>query len=321
MERAMKLFKLGRLPNLKDASPEREDLRNEVWKMISLLREAKGGGVSQEFAKRLKFLDDHRDEIQRGLIAGICLIEVFVQDAERARPRGGGKIKKAQAKSAMFHILTSAKLDIPGVPPILQPLVIDIIVDWSIDALVSVANDYALWGSDPPEPGGRLRSSIMIWLKRAIDPLWQPVAEFLIRMVTSMKYREPLPPELRAAVLRVERDGLVATKNLLLKSGTDFLKFLGEHRSQAAAGVKLVFEAVHLSESFLSLSGPDKKKRARDLIIATLEDLGFPVGSGLIGVIVECLIDTGIESAVSIFSARAPEAFKHRRTLAAAPLS
>jgi hypothetical protein len=89
--------------------------------------------------------------------------------------------------------------------------------------------------------------------------------------------------------------------------------FVAQHSKQIAAGTRLFFEVVHQAERFVSLSGPAKKDYARDVILGVLDELGFPVGPGLFGDIVTAFIDSGIESAWSIFDKRAPEAFRHRR--------
>jgi len=295
-----------------DASPQRQDLREAVFRMIALLREAKGGGVPAQFAKYLKAIDDNRDQIQKGLIAWIHLIEVLVQEAERAHRRGGGKRKKAQVKAAAFRILNSQKARLPGIPEYLYPLVMDVAVEWMAEALVQVENGYALWDSRPEEKVWSPVADFVNWLKQALARIWQPLVESLITAYTTFKYREPLSPELEKAVEGVETAGILANKNRALRSGIDFLKFVGDHGPQMIAGVKLIFEVVHMAESFIELDGPGKKQYAHDLIVATMEELGFPVGSGLLGIIVGAFIDAGIEAAWSIFNKRAPETFKHR---------
>jgi hypothetical protein len=311
----MKLLALAlRQQEREDASPQRTVLRADVLQMIALLREAMGGGVAAELAKRLKALDDHRDQIQKGVIAWIQLIEVLVQEAERGwrkragqQAKGGGTQKKSQVKAALFQILNSEQARLPIVPDYLYPLVMDLAVDWTIDALVKVENDYHLWHSLPEENLWSLVDFVG-WLVRS----WQWAVGCLIWIYVRNKYREPLNPELRMAVKRVEDEGLLKDKRSALRSGIDFVKFVGDHGQQAIAAVKLFFDAVHQAETFLNLDGPGKKKYAHDLIVATLEDLGFPVGTGLVGIIAGAFIDTGIEAAWSIFNKRAPETFKHR---------
>jgi hypothetical protein len=298
-----------------DASPQRVELRAAVLRMMALLREAMGGGVAQELAAVLKTLNDNRGQIQKGIIAWIHLIEVLVQEAERAHRHGGGARKKAQVKAAAFRILTSQKARLPGIPDYLYPLVMDFVVEWMTEAIVQAENEYALWESRPEENVWSPVADFVNWIKQALARIWQPIVGCLITAYTTFKYREPLSPELEKAVEGVEPAGILANKNSALRSGVDFLIFVGNHAQQMIAGVKLIFEAVHMAETFLELDGPGKKQYAHDLIIATLEDLGFPVGSGLMGIIVSAFIDAGIEAAWSIFTKRAPETFKHRRKL------
>jgi|GEM_PF-7063870 len=313
----VKLKLIRSIRNPADDSPQREDLRREVWKLIKLLREAKGGGMAEEFARQIRFLDEHRAEIEKGVIVWIHLIELFVHSAERAHGDGAGNVKKAQVKSALFKILNSDKASIPNVPRYLQPLIVDFVIDWLIDAIVMVENDYCLWNvSEQAESGWSLRSFI-IWFLHFTAPVWQPVIEWLIRVYTTAKYSEPLSPELKAAVDAVIAEGIVEDKNALLRHLFDLVVFIGNHPKEAIAGVRLVFEAVHLAESFTGLSGPEKKQRAIDLIMATLADLGIPT-SGIIGIFIEFFANSAIESAVSIFNMRAPETFGRDRSPLAA---
>ncbi|HTP35527.1 MAG TPA: hypothetical protein VMJ75_25290 [Candidatus Acidoferrales bacterium] len=298
-----------------DASPQRAALRAEVLKMVALLREAMGGGVETELAKQLRALNENRPQIEKAVVAWLRLIEVLVQEAERARRIGGGRRKKAQVKAALFRILNGRNARLPWIPRYLYPLVMDFAVEWSVEAIVQVENDYALWDARPEEDKWSPRADCVNWLKEAMGRVWQIPVEFLLTTYTTLKYREPLGPELEAAVTGVETGGIMADKNAALHSAIEFVKFLGQHGQQAIAGIKLVFEAVHMAESFLELDGNGKKQYAHDLIVATLEDLGFPVGTGLFGLIAGAFIDSAIEGAWTIFNERAPESFKHRRPL------
>ena len=80
------------------------------------------------------------------------------------------------------------------------------------------------------------------------------VAGSLITAYTTMKYREPLSPELKKAVEGVQVNGLLDDKQRNIHDGVEFLQFLGTHGQQAIAGIKLFFEAVLQSamEGFFS---------------------------------------------------------------------
>jgi hypothetical protein len=312
---------LRRQQEIEDNSPQRTALRADVLRMIALLREAMGGGVAAKLAALLKTVVDNRSQIQRGIIAWVRLVEVLVQEAERGQRKGGGGRKKALVKAAAFRILNTKEARLPGIPPYLYPLVMDVAVEWMIEAIVQAENGYALWDSSPEADVWSPLADSISWLKQAISGVWQGVVRFVLTTYTAIKYREPLSPELEKALASVETTGLLADKNSALRSGMAFLKFVGDNGERVIAGVKLIFEAVQQAETFLELDGPGKKQYAHDLIIATLEDLGFPVGSGLFGLIASALIDTGIESAWSIFTERAPETFKHRSTSGRAVVS
>src|ERR1700677_3746359 len=72
----------------------------EVRQLIELLREAKGGGVSEPFAGALKDLADHGPDIEKGIVAWVQLIEELIQGAESRYPDGRGGRKQAQVRAA-----------------------------------------------------------------------------------------------------------------------------------------------------------------------------------------------------------------------------
>jgi hypothetical protein len=314
MEALITMFLTGGL-NKKNstgpATPQQREISAELQQMIKLLREAKGGGVSQEFAKKLKILDDNRAEIENGIVAWVKLVEVIVQGAEQRYPDGHGARKKAQVRAALYQIVSGEDFEIPKVPRYLQPVIMEIVVDWFVEVIVANANEYELWDSREPDKGWM--GSIWALLGMAMKLLLAPLAEIFSWIYVKVRYSEPLTPELEAAVQQVKDTRLISNKRELLGSPTDLITFVAEHSQQIAAGTRLFFEVVHQAERFVSLSGPDKKAYARNVILDVLDELGFPVGGGLFGAIVTAFIDSGIESAWSIFNKRAPEAFRHRR--------
>jgi hypothetical protein len=292
------------------ATPQQREISAELRQMIELLRKAKGGGVSQEFAKKLKILDDNRAEIEKGIVAWVKLVEVIVQGAEQRYPDGHGARKKAQVRAALYQIVSGEEFQIPKVPRYLQPVIMEIVVDWFVEVIVANANEFDLW--DDSQPKG-WAGAIWTLVGMAMKLLLAPLAEIFSWIYVKVRYKEPLTPELEAAVKEVKDTHLLSNKRALLGSPTDLITFVAEHSQQIAAGTRLFFEVVHQAERFVSMSGPDKKAYAREVILGVLEELGFPVRSGLFGAIVTAFIDSGIESAWSIFNERAPEAFRHRR--------
>jgi hypothetical protein len=290
-------------------TPQQREISAELRQMIALLREAKGGGVSQEFARKLKILDDNRADIEKGIVAWVKLVEVIVQGAEQRYPDGRGGRKKAQVRAALYQIISGEEFQIPKVPPYLQPVIMNIVVDWSVDVIVDNVNEFNLWDDSQPKGWAGAIWTLMGMALKLLGPLF----ELFNRLYVKVRFSEPLTPELEAAVKAVKDTHLLSDKRALLGSPTDLITFVAQHSQQIIAGTRLFFEVVHQAERFVSMSGPDKKAYARDVILGVLDELGFPVGPGLFGAIVTAFIDSGIESAWSIFNKRAPEAFRHRR--------
>jgi hypothetical protein len=296
-------------------SPQITHLRIEIEKMVRLLREALGDGVAEDLARALKTFVEHGDDIERAAVAGIELIAVLVQGAEHRYTSGRGRLKKAQVTSAVRYLLRSESFDIPEVPRVLEPFVIDVLADWSIDFVVSISNEHGLWETREPvlfSPRATV-AAILHGLAVATRPIWLMLAAFLARAWESLQDWSALTPEIKAALDKVIKAKLVAQKKELLGEVPVAVVWLADHRDQVTAALQLVFEAVQEAESFLSKSGPEKKEYARDLVLATLEELGFPA-TGLFGLIVQTFVDAAIESAVNLFN-RFPSgtsAFHHR---------
>src|SRR6185369_14193432 len=84
---------------------------------------------------------------QRAIVVWIDLVEVLIQNAERrygATP-GMGPMKAAEVKEVVRYFMRNRRLNIPDIPQFLQPVIIDLAVDWSVDVLVLIANRYGLW--------------------------------------------------------------------------------------------------------------------------------------------------------------------------------
>lgn len=297
---------LSAMKQQRPATAEQQTAGTEVRQIIESLRIAKSGDVTKAFALHLKNLHDHGEDIQKGIIAWVHLVEVLIQGAEQRYPNGNGPRKLEQVRTALHHIFADPKIDIPELPHFLEPVVMDIVVEWSINALVASVNQYELWDSSTPERS--LRSTlkeVFVFLRG----LLRPFGELLGRLYVKLRYSGPLTPEVAAAVQRVQAEGLIKDKRKLFRHGYDFVIFIGQHQPQVTAGVKVFFEVVAMAERWASASGPDKKAYARAIIRATLEELGFPIGGGLLGAIADAFIDAGIESALSLFKKRKPEAF------------
>lgn len=292
-------------------------LKATIWNLRRLLREAMGEGASEELANVLNFLVAQRDRIERAFIAWIDLIDVLVRHEEQrygSKP-GRGPQKAAELKAVMRYLLRAERLDIPRVPEILEPVVLDIVVDYTVDWVVLVLNQYGMWGQSAPIPAprGTFWRTLWRWLCRVTAPLWHLLVRLFRRLWDAFRRPAQLRPEVAAAVEKLEREGLMEDPGELIRAAVGALEWVGEHREQLVAAFELVFAAVQEAENYLELSGSEKKAYARDLVFAVLDEIGFAERTGLAFAVLISLVDTSIEGAVHLFNKH--NVFTHRSSL------
>jgi len=184
-----------------------------------LLGEALEDGMGKELANALNSLAQHSDDIQMSVIAWVELIEVLVQNAETryGSKSGRGALKASEVKSVMRYLLRADRLNIPKVPAFIEPVIIDLLVDWSIEVVVSILNESGrIWVTNDPAPRSwTCRLTIPFhWVAKAVSritwPLWYPLAKLGVYIWQALRYRRPpFRPELRSALKLVEREGLL----------------------------------------------------------------------------------------------------------------
>jgi hypothetical protein len=286
----------------------------EIWHLRRLLGTALSAGVDRDVIRALNALARRRPEIERAIVVWIDLIETLVQSEEqRYGPRPGlGPIKAAEVKNIFRYLLRSQRFALPNVPEYLRPFLVDVVVDWCVDVVVLLANQYGLW--ELPQPRQHtFRVFIAVlwkWVQALFKPIWLAITWLFSRLWSLLQPRITLSPAALAAVRAVEREGLIVQPGNALTGAVRILAWVGSHRAQVIAMFELVFIAVQEAESYLSLSGPEKKAYARDLVLAVLDELGFRERVGLLFAIISSLIDGTIESAVHVFNKRG--IFVHR---------
>jgi hypothetical protein len=299
-----------------DDAPQTEEVRVRVERMVRLLREALSGGVSDQLAAELRTIAQQGPEVEQSVLVWVDLISSLVQTTEKGHPNGDGQLKKDQVKSAIRYLLRSGRLSIAEVPSYLEPFVIDFVTDWSVDIIVQATNQHGLWNAREPRPSGP-KAEFAAALRRlavATKPIWARLIEFFGWIWESMHQWATLTPEVRAAVDAAVRDGLLRKKQSLLGEIPSVIVWVADHRPQVTAAVEFIFEAVQEAESFVSKTGAEKKAFACELVMATLEEAGYPVEGPVVSYIVEGFVSAGIESAVKMFNeypAHNP-AFRHR---------
>jgi hypothetical protein len=298
------------------STARRNKFRAEIWSLRRLLRVALGGGVEKEITAALESLAKKGDQVERAVVVWVDLIEVLVQTREqRYWPRRGlGTNKKAEVKEVVRYLLRGEHFELPHVPEFFAPVVVEIAADWTIDAVVLMANSYGLW-KEPEPSGAPLQSGVSAlrgWLSTTLRPVSLAVGSVVARIWDLVRPQVPLPPEVLSALKAVEREGLIVQEKELIVGFSNLMQWIGTHRRQLTAMVELVFAAVQETEGYLSLSGPEKKAYATDLVLAVVDELGFSEQTGLVFEFLESIASSGIEVAVHLFNKRA--VFKHRRT-------
>ncbi len=312
-------MKLNLAPRLAPGGPQpqTEILRTRIDRMVRLLRAALSGGVGEDLEALLRDLAAHQADLERATAAWVELISALVQAAEHRHPDARGRLKKAQVKAAIRYLVRADRFHLPDLPAWLEPMLMDLVVDWSIDVVVDLTNQHGLWNLREPVPTSpsALLGAVLRDLADLTRPVWLWAVGLCLRVWESLQERTVFTPELRRALDQAAEAGLVRQKGELFGKVPQLVVWVADHRARVAAAFRLVFEAVQDAESFAEKSGPEKKSYARDLVLAALEEFGVPVGDGLFSMILGAMVDSVIESAVNLFNkfpTHGP-AFKHRR--------
>jgi hypothetical protein len=274
-----------------------------VARLRHLVHEALGEGVEQEAAELLGRLSRSRATLERAVVVWVELVEALVQHVERrhAGESNLGALKALEVKAVMHHLLADRRLDLPRVPESFEPVAVDLLIEWTVDSVVLMANRYSLWvpgpAAEPERPGPVVR-----WLNRLRGLALRVYAWLYGRFGPR---RPALPARLVPLVEAIRRDGFVFTLEELAHGGIGMVTWVGRHRRQVLACATLFFETVQQAEEYRHLSGPEKKAFAYDVVFAVLEDMGYVERAGLFFGFVDFLVSGGIEASVAIFNKRA----------------
>jgi hypothetical protein len=157
-------------------------------------------------------------------------------------------------------------------------------------------------------------------LTRLLRPLWLPAAWLISRFWVWLE-RRPVPsPAVRQALAAAEREGLTGHDAWMFPTLARLARWLGGHRAQVVASFELVFAAVQEAETYFSLTGPEKKAYARELVYAVLDELGWEERTGLLFAVANSLIGSSIDATVflfhkrGVFERRSSDAYTEART-------
>lgn len=298
-----------------DSPASKLEIQAEIWKLRRLLRTALGDGVEQDVIGAIGWFAANGPRLERAAVVWVDLIETLVQAEERtygARP-GLGSLKKAQVKEVLWRLLARERLRVPAVPEILEPMVLELFVDWVVDVLVLMCNRHSMWTADGDVA---LSSAGVYWaaLRKRLSGLLQFLVvglTWLVRRLEMLFHSSVvLPPGILSALNRVEREGFLVNTREALNVMESLVVWISKHRGQLVAAFELIFAAVNDAEAYVELSGPEKREYACNLVFAVLEDLGLDERAGLMFAVLNSLIGSGIESTVHLFNKR--QVFVHR---------
>jgi hypothetical protein len=278
----------------------------DVQSVANLLRKAKGSGLEDELFKLLQALTENRDQVERAFVVWVDLLEVLVQQTEVqfGPQKGAGALKAEEVKATIWYLLRTKKFNFPDVPQQVQRLIAEVFSGWVIDAVVAACNGYGLWQQPGPSPSfwKSFLDRVWKWLWKVFGGVASAIASGIENIIDLSQQRVVIGPNLQAALDAVEKDGMIASSGGLVRDLIEILVWIGSHSEQVIATFKVVLEAVQQAESFLTMTGPDKKVYATDLVMAVLEEMGFTSDSGLIHDFVASGVSAMIEVGVHLFN-------------------
>jgi hypothetical protein len=273
-----------------------------------LVRQLNDKGQVDRLLALLNTLVRNQATIERTIIVWVDLIDALVHTTEgRFNGHQRGELKAAEVKHVLWYLLRSSRLDIPNVPRPLQPLIVDVIASWTINSVVALTNDHALWGREH-DYGHQSPYEIVLWLwhrfGQVTQPIWAPLAALADRIWVAVEFRAPLSPAIQAALHAIEADSLMVTERQVVSELVRLKISIAQNSDAIIAGVQLVGIAVDQTEKFASLPGPGKQQYARELVLEVLKELGFDTSNPLLSIAVEVIVNNTIDATVRLFNDR-----------------
>lgn len=284
-------------------SADRTRMRQTLWRLRRAYEDIIGPGGTQSLTEEVRQLGDIVSEAGPALMVWVDAVESLVQDAERryGSTPGQGAKKAEEVKSALIHILLNSNIHLPNIPAFLEPVLFEIIVSWTVDAIVLLLNRNQLWDlAKPPAPAPGLLKRVLTLLLKPLLWVADRLSGVMRRWVLS---KHPLPPSVEAMVRKLEKEKLPGP-DLFVQLGADTLKWLGRNRKRVLGLVEIISIGAKEAESFLEKSGREKKAYVRNLLLLFLEDIGVLQQGSILNATVEWLADIAIDAIVLLFNKR-----------------
>jgi len=280
------------------------DLIDDISRTFATVTE---GDTDERLIAGLNRIVGEPAEIEAAVIVWVDLLDLLVESTETRYPKTGrGDIKKQEVKGVVVYLLNTGRFEIPQLPGYMQPVVVDVIADFTVDVVVKLANEYHLWavnpapGITPADVWGRFKRA----LARVLRPIAAPFGWLGSRIYLWLRHPARLSPALRRALAAVERDGKITKGKTPFERTIELLLWMGQNRDALLALVHLVALVSEEVEQFAELESQEKKACARQLVLLVLDDCGLVPRSDLLLSKVEMAIDVAIEAVVYLFHKR-----------------
>jgi hypothetical protein len=269
-----------------------------IWRLRDAYERAASGPLSLDeiLIRIIKEFNDARET----LFLWVDAVETMIQEVERlyGPAPGQGMYKAAQVKAAVVYMVEAAARRQPPRTLLVSRSGLEVVVDWVIDGVVLLLNRRDLW-----QLSAQSRLRLAYWF-RLRTRLLVVLLDVLGTLQGWILGRTTLLPQVRQIADRTMQQQ-AADLLARIREAFDFMLWSVDHRRQLVGIVDLVATATTEAEAFLEMSGPEKQRYARELVLLTLQESsdGWP-DSPLWNQLVRTLIDFAIDVVVRIFNKR-----------------
>jgi hypothetical protein len=275
-----------------------------AWDLRRTLQGAFGPEHAPELQATIRRLNSLVREIRPLVKAWVDLLEVLIFDTETRHPRASGRVKKAEVRAVVRHLVAKADV-VLKLPRPVASVVDDVLTDWLVDAIVLAANRYGFWPKDTERPSIRERVAAAIvtawrWTVLRLGYLMALIPYAVTRVWRRFQARPS--PRLTAALAAVEAEHALDVKPEELVHGfAEVVVWVRDHRAEITQSIEVVFAAVEEAQRVAELDPIDQKLYARDLILFVLEDVGLDLQIGLLYTVSESVVDTLVDATFHLF--------------------
>jgi hypothetical protein len=289
----------------RDGRPDACDLPERLDEIRALLRQVDPNELVDVLDVVVRDWPWFRD----ATVAWVHLIDTLAQTAERRyAPKGRGEHKKEEVKGVIVYLMRAERFDIPRVPVYLEPVVIDVVADITVDAIVGLWNtfqphDWLEATFTPPVAEAPRRAWLRVkrFLERVV---FAPVARAMARVYWWVRRPSRLTPAVQSAVEAIARDSRFTGRGGVFERVASLARDLSRNRESLVAGVQIVAIVADVVEDVQDMDGPQKKACAKVLFYDVLDDLGVDTSNWIVKAKLDIGLDLAIDAVVALLNKR-----------------